>query len=234
MSKKSIYKRWLKGSKDKEGFIAYPINKRKKSKGKGWKNEPIRHGLASRGIKTTTKGRINSNNREHYDDVMIYIQDLIDEGFTEEEVIDEASAWFNDIPTTKIRNIARQYYDHLSSSGKHAQQPYTSFEKNIGIPVKVAKGGVTIYADEIIKEKPNLYILTSNQETEIILNTKYNQLKINGFDLDIGKTSIKRLEKILEYITRGRNVVDNGKGYYHPQYVAKIQQINKGYLGDLK
>jgi len=38
---------------------------KRKNKGKGWRNEPVRHGLAGQGIKTTAKGR---RNEIHHDE----------------------------------------------------------------------------------------------------------------------------------------------------------------------
>lgn len=70
--KKSIYKKWYDAPKDDEGIIAYPIKKRQK-KSKGWRNEPQRHGLASKGIQTTTSRAIKTAEEleEYKPDIMM-------------------------------------------------------------------------------------------------------------------------------------------------------------------
>jgi len=48
--------------------------KRKKSNKKGWRNEPIRHGLASQGIRTSTKMKANGEE----DDGLVPDKEIID------------------------------------------------------------------------------------------------------------------------------------------------------------
>jgi len=58
--------------------------KRKRNKPKGWRNEPVRHGLASQGVKTTTKGKqsINKKTNERITELL----DKLDNTFNEYDI----------------------------------------------------------------------------------------------------------------------------------------------------
>ena len=58
----------------------------RRNKPKGWRNEPVRHGLASQGIRTTTKGKQNLNRKDIPNKLMKAIDEKLTKDYKEDSL----------------------------------------------------------------------------------------------------------------------------------------------------